>query len=186
MGKCHGLWAMVVATELTMLEGGGPMETRACSGPQVSTHLRVAQASGTSERGAREGGEWRHWRTLAVEERRSKAVASEAPCWARGRERMIEETEPKSARDRGLGHQAVQRVWEGWPPMLWRKDRGRCAPCQWPAWYTAVTSKEGGVGPVGRGSQARGEKRARGGSGRYLWAAGEIRGLEAGLRDHRT
>ena len=55
MGRDQGLWAMVVAAELTMLEGDGATETRVCGGPRVSIHLRVAQASGTSELGAREG-----------------------------------------------------------------------------------------------------------------------------------
>ena len=55
VGRDHGLWAMVVATELTMLEGGGPTETGACCGPQASTHLRVAQASGMAEMGVGEG-----------------------------------------------------------------------------------------------------------------------------------
>ena len=45
----QGLWATVVATELTMLEGGGQTETGACGAPQVRAHLRVAQASGTAE-----------------------------------------------------------------------------------------------------------------------------------------
>jgi hypothetical protein len=49
----RGLWAMVVATELTMLEGGGQTETGACGAPQVRAHLRVAQASGTAELGSR-------------------------------------------------------------------------------------------------------------------------------------
>ena len=33
----HGLWAMVVATELTVLEGGGPTETGACCGLHTSS-----------------------------------------------------------------------------------------------------------------------------------------------------
>ena len=53
VGRDPGLWAKVVAAELTMLEGGGMTEAGVCDGPRVSTHLRVAQASGTSELGAR-------------------------------------------------------------------------------------------------------------------------------------
>ena len=52
-GRDLGLWATVVAAELTMLEGGGMTETGVCGAPRGSTSLRVAQASGTSELGAR-------------------------------------------------------------------------------------------------------------------------------------
>ena len=46
---------MVVAAELTMLEGGGLTETGVCGGPQVGAHLRAAQASGVAETGVGEG-----------------------------------------------------------------------------------------------------------------------------------
>ena len=56
--------------------------------------------------------------TSPAEEQRPKAVASEAPYWARRRERTIEETEPHSARDRGPERRPMCRVWEGWPRIL--------------------------------------------------------------------